>query len=206
MADTIGKDDPEYREAESLSAEIQAASVKLAARHAALGREYEEAGIIPRAISEYRRSLELDPAGTAIGRRLAMLEAVASSSDSWDQRALFPETLDTVDARYMKGRAYLLTGDFAEAIVEFKAVLRILPSDADTGRLLRAAERGLTDAVDTHIKKGISYFEKEEMSLAIKEWDIVLELDPENVKADEYKKRAKVILERLKNIKKRQTE
>ncbi len=208
LAVTIDKASPDYRNARELAAEIRGVSARIAKRYAALGREYEEAGIIPAAISQYRRSLKLDPSNTAVGRRLALLEAARREAGffSGDKRAIFPETLETVDARYMKGRAHLEAGDFKEAIVEFKAVLRILPSDTDTGRLLMAAERGLSEAVDLHFKKGISYFEKEEMALAIKEWDIVLELDPGNVKADEYKKRAELILERLEKIKQRQTE
>ena len=208
LAGSIGKGDPDYRKARKFGAEILAVSTGIAARHASLGREYEEAGIIPAAISQYKLSLKLDPTSTAIGRRLALLEAARREAGffSWDKRAVFPETLETVDARYMKGRAYLEVGDFKEAIVEFKAVLRILPSDTDTRRLLAAAGKGLSELVDLHFKKGINYFEKEEMFLAIKEWDIVLELDPGNVKADEYKKRAELIIERLEKIKKRQTE
>ncbi len=208
LAATIDKASPDYRKAQGLGTEILTVSAKLAARHASLGREYEEAGIIPVAISEYRKSLELDPSNTTVGRRLALLEAArrAGGLFSGDERATFPETLETVDARYMKGRAYLGAGDFKEAIAEFKAVLRILPSDTDTRRLLATAGKGLSELVDLHFKKGISYFEKEEMFLAIKEWDIVLELDSGNVKADEYKKRAELILERLKKIKQRQTE
>ncbi len=207
LASTIEKADPEYRKARRLRAEIKVASAKLAVRHYVLGREYEEAGIISTAITHYKRSLEFDSSNTAVARRLTLLEAARLQAGffAWDKRAIFPETLETVDARYMKGRAYLEVGDFAEAITEFKAVLRILPSDTDTRRLLKAAERGLAEAVDTHLKKGMSYFEKEEMALAIKEWNIVLELDAGNVKAEEYKNRAEQIIDRLKKIKKRQT-
>jgi tetratricopeptide (TPR) repeat protein len=204
----IDKASPDYRKAQRLKAEMKAVSRKVAARHAALGREYEEAGIIPAAISQYRTSLKLDPLRTTVGRRLALLEAARRRtgllSGYW--RALPSDTLETVEAGYVKGKEHLEAGDFKEAIVEFKAVLRVLPSDTDTRGLLASAEKGLSELVDRHFKKGISYFEKEEMILAIKEWDIVLELDSGNVKADEYRLRAELILERLEKIKRRQTE
>ncbi len=200
----LGKGDPDYSRAQTLIVEIKAVSGSLSRHHAEVGREYEKAGILRSAIFEYKRSLRLDPSNAAVRRRLALIGAPHVSPG--DNRALDPHTLETVNARYMKGRAYLDAGAFNEAIVEFEAVLEILPSDTDTKKLIAEAVRRFDEAVDLHFKKGISYFEKEEMALAIKEWDVVLALDPKHAKADDYKKRAGLIMERLEKIKKRQTE
>jgi tetratricopeptide (TPR) repeat protein len=208
VAAGLGREDPDYSKAQTLLVEIKAVSSKFSVHHAELGREYEKAGILRSAISEYKRSLRLDPSNAAVRRRLALLGAALPTTrvSPGDNRILDTHTLETVNARYMKGKAYLDAGAFNEAIVEFKAVLEILPSDTDTKRLMAEAGRRFDEAVDFHFKKGISYFEKEEMALAIKEWDIVLALDFDNVKADDYKKRAELIMERLEKIKKRQTE
>lgn len=204
----LARGDPDYSKAQALLVEIKAVSVALSKHHAGLGREYEKAGILRLAISEYKRSLRLDPSDAAVRRRLALIGGTlgAPHVSPGDNRALDPHTLETVNASYMKGKAYLDAGAFNEAIVEFEAVLEILPSDTDTKKLIAEAVRRFDEAVDLHFKKGISYFEKEEMALAIKEWDVVLALDPKHAKADDYKKRAELIMERLEKIKKRQTE
>jgi tetratricopeptide (TPR) repeat protein len=208
VAAGLGQGDPEYSKAQRLIVKIKAVSAKLSREHAEVGREYEKAGIRRSAISEYKKSVRLDPSNATARRRLARLGvALPSPRVSPDGTpVLDTHTLEAVNARYMKGKAYLDAGAFNDAIVEFKAVLEILPSDTDTKELMAEAVRRLDEAVDFHFKKGINYFEKEEMALAIKEWDTVLALDSNNVKAGEYKKRAELIMERLEKIKKRQTE
>jgi tetratricopeptide (TPR) repeat protein len=60
-------------------------------------------------------------------------------------------------------------------------------------------ERGKSS--EAHTRKGIGYFQAEDLNSAIKMWEAAIELDPENKTAGEYKKRAEVVLERLKEIK-----
>jgi len=75
----------------------------------------------------------------------------------------------------------------------------------NTTDLLARAKKERDKAVDIRFRKGIAYFQSEEMEMAIKEWEAVLELDPSNKVAADYKYRAEVIMERLKRIREKQT-
>lgn len=59
-------------------------------------------------------------------------------------------------------------------------------------------ERGI--ASEEHLKKGIGYFQSEDLEGAIKMWEAAIELDPGNKTAAEYKKRAETVLRRLNEI------
>ncbi len=206
VAAGLDRAEPGYSKAQRLIVKIKAVSGSLSRHHAEVGREYEKAGIRRSAIYEYKKSLRFDPSNATVRRRLVRLGVALPRLSPDGAPVLDTHTLEAVNARYMKGKAYLDAGAFNDAMVEFKAVLEILPSDTDTKELMAEAVHRLDEAVDFHFKKGINYFEKEEMALAIKEWDIVLALDSSNAKAVDYKKRAELIMERLEKIKKRQTE
>lgn len=108
------------------------------------------------------------------------------------------------DEHYMRGKLFMEAGAFNRAIEEFEEVVKTIPFYMDTVELLGQARRARDEAIDLHLKRGIAYFQKEELELAIKEWNSVLGLDPENTTAADYKSRAELILERLKKIRRRQ--
>ena len=101
---------------------------------------------------------------------------------------------------YRRGMAHLEADKLAMAIEEFEAVTRVLPSYRDAGALLYVTRKRRDREVDIYLMKGISYFQEEELEKAIEAWDMVLELDPGNETALDYKARAERVMSRLREI------
>lgn len=212
-AEAIGKDDPDYTSSRKLIADINSLTPILAKEHAELGRMYEKAGVFPSAIKAYELSLKFNPVNSPVHKRLQLLYEAARDSEKAEalrstyrsdarpkkQEKFDPEAL--ADAHYSQGKAYLESGEYSNAIDELNAAVKLLPGYLDAKALLGRAILEKERAIDQHFKKGIRYFQEEEMELAVKEWDAVLELDPDNEKAAEYKARAAAIIERIKSIK-----
>ena len=215
-AEKVPKNDIDYRASRRLIADIRELSLQIARRHMELGEDYEKAGIYSRAISEYQASLRHNPSNLLLQNRIASILASMREMESAGTRRMAgytvrkkeqsesedPEVL--ANNHYLKGKIYLEARVYQKAIEEFNSALRLLPSYMDTQQFLARAKKELGKEVDYRFKRGINYFQKEELELAIREWDAVLELDPGNMKAAEYRSRAEAIMERLKNIKERQ--
>lgn len=216
-AEKVPKSDIDYRAARRLIADIRELSLQIARRHMELGEDYERAGIYPKAVSEYQASLRYNPSSLFLQNKIASLTESMREIETAGKRRTpgytakkkeqdekeDPEVL--ANNHYLKGKVYFEARVYQKAIDEFSAALRLLPSYMDAQELLSRAKRELEKEVDSRFKRGINYFQKEELELAIREWDAVLELDPGNKKAAEYKSRAEAIMERLKTIKERQT-
>lgn len=94
--------------------------------------------------------------------------------------------------------------EYIRALEALNSVLLRVPFHMDTNQILARSRLERNKTVDRHLKKGIHYFLDEEMEAAIKLWDAVLKLDPDNKAAVDYKNRAKMIMERYEEIKKKQ--
>ncbi len=213
----VGKKEPEYKEARALLSRIKPLSLEVAREHMELGEDYDKAGITLKAIKEYRLSLRYNPANTFVKGKLRRLvegaaadvnrENVEKKRRKAKKRKKKIEESDpevSANIHYMRGKIYLDSLAYTEAIVEFEAVTALMPGFLDARILLGRAIKGRDYQVDRHFKKGISYFQKEEMELAVEEWSIVLRLNPSHQEAKEYKGRAEQIIERIKKIKERQ--
>lgn len=53
----------------------------------------------------------------------------------------------------------------------------------DVAKLIAATEVSVQQEADAHYRKGISYYLSEELDKAIKEWEEVLRLRPDDLKA-----------------------
>ncbi|MBI1912411.1 MAG: hypothetical protein HYS21_10465 [Deltaproteobacteria bacterium] len=204
-AEAIPPTDAGYKNAKKLIAEINSMSLQIARRHMELGDDYERAGIYQKAVAEYSTSLKYNPSNTLLNSKIsalnnAMKEGVKIETEK--PKAKDPEY--NANLHYMKGKMYLDSKAYGKAVDQFNAVLKYTPSYMNTKELLARARKERDKAVDRHLKNGIAYFQAEEMELAIKEWDSVLELDPGHKTAADYKSRAEVILERLKRIREKQ--
>ena len=227
----VGEKDPEYEKSRKLLEKIKVLTLEVAKEHMELGEDYEKAGIAPKAIKEYRTSLKFNPENLLVKGKLKRLEEgvgvvgpvttleemrkakkriMKAKKKRINKRRKELEKIEQIDPEvsanihYMRGKIYLESMAYSEAIIEFKAVNEQLPVFLDTKVLLERAVKGLELQVDRHFNKGISYFQKEEMELAVEEWSSVLRLNPEHEDAKEYKKRAEQIIERIKSIKERQ--
>ncbi|MDO8427003.1 MAG: hypothetical protein Q7T24_05770 [Deltaproteobacteria bacterium] len=202
----------DYKSARKLLYDINTVSLQIARRHMDLGEDYEKAGIYQKAIAEYGASLRYNPSNTLARNRLAdLMESMRDGNiderlkNKRKQQAKEKEDPEyNANLHYMKGKLYFDSKAYGKAIEEFNAVLKEVPSYMNTNELLARSQRQRDNAIEKHLMAGINYFQAEEMEYAIKEWDTVLELDPGNKAATDYKYRAEVILERLKNIREKQ--
>lgn len=213
MTDEIKKDDPNYRAALKLRTDINSVMQQISVRHVDLGEEYERAGIFRTALEEYEEALKYNPSNQSARSRAENVASILKENKKPSPSAAKkPEKNEEKDdpafianMHYNKGKLYLSTGSYAKAIEEFNTALTYIPGYLDAKNLLEKAKAERDSAAASHFKKGISYFEAEQMEFAIREWDIVLELDPENKEAADYKSRAEVILKRLKKIREKQS-
>ncbi len=195
----VKKDEPDYKAAQELLAKIERLTKKLAERHIELGDDYEKANISEMAAKEYRMALAFDPDNQLVQKRLRSVKEKKVSVQKERANSVNPNIL--AENHYSKGAAFLELKRFNEAIDEFTMVIKSVPSYKDTNKLLSIARKEMSEAIITHLNKGIDYFHKEEMELAIMEWDIVLDLDPFNEIAGNYRMRAEAILEKIKDMK-----
>lgn len=209
-ARSIQRDDPDYNAARKLILDITSISMQLSRRHMDIAEDYEKAGIYSQAVFEYRESLRYNPANLLAQKRIEAIEDALRSGErpaqpaKKNKKAVKEEPEDVANTHYLKGKIYLESKAYARAIEEFSAVLKALPAYMNTKDLLQRAKKERDQAVDARFRKGIAYFQNEEMEMAIKEWEAVLELDPSNKVAADYKSRAEVIMERLRRIKEKQ--
>ncbi|MFQ5354564.1 MAG: tetratricopeptide repeat protein, partial [Thermodesulfobacteriota bacterium] len=104
------------------------------------------------------------------------------------------------ERHYVKGKLYFVSGKYNKAIKHFTAALKAVPDYKDAEVFLNLARLERQGFIDFHINKGVTLFQKEELELAIKEWNRVLAVDPGNTEAAEYKKRAEAIEVKVKEI------
>lgn len=215
-ARSIPKDDPNYRAARKLLEDISSISMQLSRRHLEMAEDYERAGIPSRAIAEYGEALRFNPSSILARQRIDVLSDAMRSGEAPEppekktqappppKKSWKDDPEDLANLHYLKGKVYLESRAYARAIEEFTLAVRIVPSYMNAKELLERSKTERDKAVDKHLKKGIAHFQSEEMELAIKEWDMVLELDPSNRVAADYKNRAEVIMERLQRIRENQ--
>jgi len=214
-AAAVMKGDPDYDKAQRLLKDINTLALKLSQEHMEMAEAYEKAGIIQKAMHEYRVALRYNPSnnwgkkklallgkissGEAPGEPLPHLEEVKKKIRKARKNEMVPE--EKAERHYVKGKLYLLSGKYNRAIKHFKAALRDMPDYKDADVLLRMARLERKHYIDFHIKRGVTYFQKEELEQAVKEWNKVLAMDPGNDEAADYKKRAVTVQEKLKKIK-----
>ena len=200
----IKKDSRDYKVAQELLTKIERLSSILAERYNAIGEEYERANILDLAAKNYRIALQFDHSNQVIQKRLKTAEQQPALSEeikpTKNKEAVKPEIL--AERHYNKGVALLEAKKYNIAIDEFNIALKLVPSHTYALSFLATAKKEREDAIDTHLKKGIDYFQKEELELAIKEWDAALDIDPWDKTAIDYRARAEVILEKIKEMKK----
>lgn len=210
----IPKESPDYKAARKFLSEINAFTLQLSRRHMELAEDYEKAGIYGKAVVEYSEAIRFNPSNLLARNKV---EVLSDAIRSGEKQSLVKKPLkkngsspskedpeDLANLHYLKGKIYLESKAYARAIEEFTTVLKFVPAYMNVKDLLALAKKERDKAVDTHLKRGIAHFQTEEMELAIKEWDTVLELDPSNRVAADYKYRAEVIMERLRNIREKQ--
>jgi len=114
-----------------------------AGAHNNLGVLYYQKGLVPEAIEQFTRALELDPRMQVAQRNL---EIAYHNTGFYDTRvAELQERLrqapDERDARWELGRTYAILGAYEEAVAEFEALLAHKPKDVAAIIQLGLAEK-----------------------------------------------------------------
>jgi len=114
-----------------------------AGAHNNLGVLYYQKGLVPEAIAEFTRALELDPKMQVAQRNL---EIAYHNSGYYDQRVSeLQERLraapDDRDARWELGRAYAILGAADDAVSEFEQILAHRPKDVAAMLQIGQAEK-----------------------------------------------------------------
>lgn len=194
----VPRDSVDYPAAKRLIGEIDELASEISLKFADIGLSYEKAGLHRSALTQYELALQYNPANQIAKKKTAMLVEkirLAESSGGFDPAE-----------HYDKGRAALTKGAYLKAVEELELVARYAPDYKDARELLVKASKEKKEAFERHLKRGIGYFEAEEMELAIKEWDRALELEPGNRNALDYRVRAVEVLKRLKKIREKDVE
>jgi len=113
-----------------------------------------------------------------------------------------PEKLETPeqpDAQRLADEALALreSGEFKQAIKLFEQAYQLDPSIPGLVGELDETRDALKQQITSYLNEGIKYFNQDSLEEAISAWNKVLELDPANRQAAEYKERAATLLETL---------
>ena len=98
---------------------------------------------------------------------------------------------------YRMGQAFYKSRQYVAAR---DALSRVPPAYKDTKLILASVQLIIDQQVDAHYKKGVKYFINEELVNAIAEWEKVLILDPDHLKAAEDIDNARQLLNKIKDI------
>jgi len=97
-------------------------------------------------------------------------------------------------ANYLQAKKFLERGEYEKA---YKLLLSLNIDFRDVRQLKASTEVFLQQEADAHYRKGISYFLSENLDKAIEEWEEVLRLRPNHLKAQKDLKNARKMQERV---------
>lgn len=132
-------------------------------------------------------------ATTSVRRGIPVVEVSPELMDE-DQE----ETPTTeIEALIQAGIALRNVGKLKEAVATFEQAAQWDPENVEIGEYLEETRDEIQKLITDHLNKGIKQFNQESLENAILEWEKVLELDPSNPQATEYKERAENMLKAL---------
>ncbi|MBW1980604.1 MAG: tetratricopeptide repeat protein [Deltaproteobacteria bacterium] len=130
------------------------------------------------------------------GRYLAALVEFQKVLNSYPERKKSRQYMGR--AHYRLGLALLEKGDYLEARSHFK---RALTFDQQCTLCRRYLQKCEATYKSIHYRKGIQYFEAEDLEKAIHEWQLVKQLDPHYKQVQSYLNRAATLLEKIRKLK-----
>lgn len=105
--------------------------------------------------------------------------------------------ISEVESLVQAGIALHEAGKLRKAIITFEQAVQLDPENAEIARYLEEIQDEMKKLITAHLNEGIKQFNQEALEDAIAEWDKVLELDPSNQQAAEYRERAEKMLDIL---------
>ena len=105
-----------------------------------------------------------------------------------------------VERNYQAGKEKYQAGDFAGALENFSSVVDREPGYRDASRYIDRIKDQLSKNIPQYFNAGVTYYDNEQFSEAIAEFNKILRLDSGHQKAREYKDRAIAKLEIKKSL------
>lgn len=97
-----------------------------------------------------------------------------------------------------RGLEFYLAGDYAKAIAEWEAVLQLDPDNPEAVQNLRRIRARLEEMVTEWLTRAEGYMREEKWGAAIRQCELVLSQDPQNLRAQEIRRVASRRLEEYK--------
>ncbi|MFZ0451017.1 MAG: hypothetical protein WAL98_17410 [Desulfatiglandaceae bacterium] len=117
---------------------------------------------------------------------------------------------DIIASRPSKAARAIIDGSYyALAVSEFRKdhliksldLFKMVPGTfRDTDSYMTKIEKKLAAQAESHYKKGMDYFLKEELGKAIEEWQTALRMNPDHPQAKSYLDKARAMLKNLKKL------
>jgi tetratricopeptide (TPR) repeat protein len=168
---------PEAGKEEQKEEEKEVAAVEQSADYRELGIEFFNAKDYRAAISEFKKVLNVNPADKTALKYIS-------------------------DSHFQQGLLVFAKEDYLTARDEFKASLQYNPECEKCEEYIKKSEGTY---LEVHYNRGVSYFGDEKLAEAVKEWELVSEIDPEYKDVNSNLNKAKKLLERLESIKRSKT-
>jgi tetratricopeptide (TPR) repeat protein len=118
---------------------------------------------------------------------------------------------DIIASRPSRAARAIIDGSYyALAVSEFRRdhliksldLFKMVPRTfRDTASYMTEIEKKLAGKAESHYKKGMDYFLKEELGKAIEEWEAALRLNPDHTQAKFYLNKARAMLKNLQKLK-----
>jgi len=148
-----------------------------------VGLEYFNRGEWEKAIENFKKALVISP--NEEGIRAKMEEALAQ----WDIKKLLG-----------KGIRHFQRKEYKKAMGYFQQVLNIQPMHTLATEYLERTQMALREQVKHYLRLGVRHYSEEEYYSALDMFNKVLELDPSNKSAQEYKSRIQKKLAALRKL------
>lgn len=145
---------------------------------------------------ENERAYEYFVQATEYVRRGTTPEIAAAIQSSTPEQ---PAAAKESEAQHLlaSARAFRETGNVKQAIATLEQAIQLEPQNAEIVAALEEARDELKKQITAYLNEGIKRFNQDALEDAIQAWEKVLELDPGNRQAAEYKDRAQSMLQTL---------
>jgi tetratricopeptide (TPR) repeat protein len=184
-----------------------------------LGFSYYNLGDFTDAISNYKKSIELESSKAAADQNTESLgETYFNLAVAYNDNALYDDAADAfqqafkinpkdsnaavgqaqaieaaTNAHMEKASSYLLNNQYSDAIDEWQQVLKYQPDNQQAKGFIADAQAKMNPEVDKHFAAGKKYAKNGDSLEALNEWNLALQIDPNNDDVKEAIKGLKAI-------------
>ena len=156
------------------------------------------------AISLFNQVYEQDPenveAYNYIFQAITNLQQRTSDAEGIFEENISPQrdlSASEVEALLKTAEAYREAGDLKEAITVLEQAGQVNPGNQKISQQLEEVRNEFKEVITAYLNEGIKLFNQEALEEAIVEWDKVLELEPDNKQAANYRAQAEKRLNAL---------